>query len=167
MKKFSLLIILCVSLQLAGNAQTFIVPENVVLKEKGDYKKYEQDVIDAAKWLENTPADRQPKNRKDVSSFLLQWIMGCPLYDISIGENLSKIYGKNAQLLLIYMAGYSRNMGETQNYTDTLSATRAGLISMMKVYEKDIDITKSKEMEKLIKMRDDGKLDDYIKDHKF
>jgi hypothetical protein len=35
---------------------------------------------------------------------------------------------------------------------------------MMNVYKKGIEISKSKEMDKLIKLTDDNKLDDYIND---
>lgn len=148
---------------LTMQAQTkFEVPENVELKVKEDYAKYEAAIIDGAKWLEETDLDKEADKRKQVSAFVFQWISGSPNINIDITEQLGKIYGKNAQLLLLYMASYTRNFLENKGTATKFSATKAGLISIMNVYKKGIEMTKSKEMEKLIKLAADNKLDDYI-----
>ena len=83
---------------------------------------------------------------------------------MDISEQLGKIYGKNIQLLGLYLASYTRKVLENKSTATKFSATKAGLISMMNVYKKGIEISKSKEMDKLIKLTDDNKLDDYIND---
>jgi len=145
------------------NAQSsFEVPQNVQLNSKEDYAKYETAIIDAAKWLEETDLDKEMDKRKEVNSFVLQWISGSPTVTVDITKKLSKIYDKNIQLLAIYLASYARNFLENKNAATKFSAVKAGLISMMNVYEKQIDISRSKEMEKLIELTKDNKLDNYI-----
>ena len=146
------------------NAQTsFDVPQNVELKSKDDYAKYEDVIIGASKWLEATDLDKETGKRLEVNTFVIQWITGSPTVTIEVNEQLGKAYGKNAQLLAIYLASYARNFLEQKNIATKFSATKAGLISMINVYKNGIEISKSKEMEKLIKL-DESKLDGYIKD---
>jgi hypothetical protein len=109
--------------------------------------------------------DKETDKRKEVNSFVLQWISGSSTINIDINEKLSKIYGKNAQLLGVYLASYARNFLENKNTATKFSATKAGLISMMNVYRKGIDISKSKEMVKLIELTNENKLDDYINEN--
>jgi len=97
-------------------AQTiFEVPQNVELSSKDDYAKYEPAIIDAAKWLEATDLDKEADKRKEVNSFVLRWVSGSPTISIDITEKLAKLYGKNAQLLGIYLASYARNFLENKN----------------------------------------------------
>jgi len=140
----------------------FEVPQNVQLKEKEDYAKYESDIIDAAKWLEETDLDKEADKRREVNAFVIQWISGSPTVNVEITEQLMKIYGKNAQLMGVYLASYAGNFLANKGTATKQSATKAGLISMMNVYKKGIEISKSKEMEKLIKLTEENKLDGYI-----
>lgn len=142
----------------------FEVPQNVELKTKDDYAKYETALIDAAKWLEETDLNKETDKRQQVNAFVLQWVSGSPTINVDINEQLEKIYGKNVQLLGLYLASYTRNFLENKGTATKFSATKAGLISMMNVYKKGIEISKSKEMDKLIKLTDENKLDDYISD---
>lgn len=165
LKSLTLIFVLFIAAITSISAQTkFEVPQNVELKIKEDYARYETDMINAAKWLEETDLDKENVKRKEVSKFAMQWIMGCPTFNIDITEQLAKIYGKNTDLLLLYMASYSRYFLENKATATKSDGTKAGLLSIMAVYKKGILITKSKEMDKLIKITDDGKLDDYIKD---
>jgi hypothetical protein len=145
------------------NAQKeFEVPQSVELKTKDDYAKYETAIIEAAKWLEETDLNKEADKRQQVNSFIIQWISGSPTVSVDITEQLAKVYGKNVQLLALYLASYSKEYLENKNTATKFSATKAGLISMMNVYKKGIEISKSKEMDKLIKMTSDNKLDEYI-----
>jgi hypothetical protein len=166
MRKFKLLLacLLAVVLNnIASRAQTsFEVPSNVVLEAKEDYAKYETAVVDAAKWLEETDLGKEPDKRLEVNAFVLQWVSGSPTVSVEINEHLSKIYGKNIQLIGVYLASYSRHYIENKGTATKASATKAALTSMMNVYKKGISIKKSKEMDKLIKQAEEGKLDEYV-----
>lgn len=145
------------------NAQKdFEVPQSVELKTKEDYTKYENAIIEAAKWLEETDLNKEAEKRQQVNSFIIQWVSGSPTVSVDLTEQLAKVYGKNAQLLALYLGSYAKEYLENKSIATKFSATKAGLISMMNVYKKGIEISKSKEMDKLIKMASDNKLDEYI-----
>ena len=147
------------------SAQTsFEVPPDVQLNVREDYAKYEPDIIAASKWLETNDLGKEEAKRKEVSAFVLKWIIGSPTVNISMGEHLLKVYDKNASLLIIYMGSYTRYYLENKATATPYLATKAALISMMTVYKKGIDISRSKEMERLIKATDENKLDEYIVD---
>jgi len=149
-----------------ATAQTsFELPKNITLKADADYAKYETDIVNAAKWLEETDLNKEAAKRKQVNAFVIQWATGSPTVSVEINEQLGKIYGKNTELLMIYIANFCRNFIENKGTATKTTATKAALISIMSVYKKDIEITKSKEMEKLIKANEENKLDDYITKH--
>jgi hypothetical protein len=164
----TLLLILLLSLASVFTVQgqtTFEVPQNVELKTNDDFSKYESTIIEAAKWLEATDLDKEHDKRMQVNAFVIRWISGSPTITVEITEQLGKLYGKNEQLLGIYLASYTRNFLENKNTATKFSAIKAGILSMMNVYKKGFDISKSKEMDKLIKLTNNNKLDDYIKEN--
>lgn len=140
---------------------TFEVPQNVEFKSKEDYTKYESAVIEAAKWLETTDLDKEIAKRQQINAFIVQWVSGTPTVTMDLTPKLQKIYGDNTELLAIYLSAYARNYIENAGSATKISATKAALISMMNVYKKGIAVSKSKEMEKLIKLTGENKLDDY------
>lgn len=165
-KSFILCLAVIITFNLTSVAQTnFEVPQNVEFKTKEDYIKYEPAVVGAAKWLEETDLDKETDKRKHINAFILEWVSGSPIVNLDITESLSKIYGKNNHLIAVYMAGYAGNFIQNNTSATKFSATKAGLIAMMNVYKKGIDISRSREMEKLIKMTNEGKMDGYINDN--
>ena len=165
-RAFILSLVFIQTLFLTVNAQTnFELPQNIELKSKDDYSKYEATMTGAAKWLEETDLDKDADKRKQVNSFVLKWVSGSPTVNVDITEQLAKIYGKNIQLLGVYLASYASNFIQNKTSATKFTATKAGLISMMNVYKKGIDISRSKEMEKMIRLTSDNKLDDYIFDN--
>jgi hypothetical protein len=146
----------------AASQTTFEMPENVQLKSDADYAKYETDIINAAKWLEETDLDKETKKRAAVNAFVMNWLTGAPNVTVDITQPILKLYQGNTELLAIYLGGYSREFLANKNSATKRTATKAGLISMIKVYKKGISLNKNKEMEKLVKMYDENKLDEYI-----
>ena len=166
MKKITrLLSILMLILVFSKNisAQTkFNVPANYQLVVKEDYAKYEADIITAAKWLEEIDLDRDEDKRKEVSSFVMKWIIGSPSVSVELSEKIMDLYKKNDKILINYMAAYSAYWLQNKSAATKPGGVKAGLTSMMNVYKKDINIKKNKEMDKLIKTTGEGKLDEYI-----
>ena len=147
-----------------AQAQTeFEVPEDIQLEAKEDYTLYESDIIDAAKWLEETNLDKEINKRTNVNVFVLQWLTGSPTVDLEIGEELIKLVENNTPLLGIYLASYAREVLENKEASTKFSATKAGLMAVMNVYKKGIQINKNKNLDKLIALTNKNKLDDYIK----
>jgi hypothetical protein len=145
------------------SAQTkFNVPANYQLNVKEDYAKYEADIITAAKWLEEIDLDQDEAKRKEVSAFVMKWILGSPTVNVDLTQKIMDLYKKNDKILINYMAAYSAYWLQNKATATKSAGIKAGLISMMHVYKKDIAIKKNKEMDKLIKLTEENKLDQYI-----
>ena len=161
--KLTFLVFFGLMLQTSLFAQTqFNVPENVTQTAKEDYAKYETDIVNASKWLEETPLDQEREKRSKIAAFVIKWVTGCPNFNMELTPPLQKIYDKNTDLLLIYMASYSRHFIVNKTAATKFGAAKEALTSMMNVYKKGIDIKKSKEMNKLIKADEEGKMDEYM-----
>ncbi|MFC4816650.1 hypothetical protein [Flavobacterium sp. GCM10023249] len=141
----------------------FDIPQNVKLEAPADFETYENDVVNAATWLEETDLDKDKVKRREVNTFVLQWLTGSPTVTVEVSEPLIKLYDKNEQLLGLYLASYAKYNILNKTNTSKFEATKAAIVSMIKVYKKGIDIVKNKEMEKAVKLFDQGKIDDYIK----
>ena len=152
---------------LCNSQNKFELPKTIVLETEQDYKKYEGDIIKAAKWLEETDLDKETNKRKEINDFLMKWIMGTSAVTVEIKEPLINLCGENENLLALFAASYSRNFLENKKSATKFTATRAGITSMINVYKKGIAVTKSTELEKAIKLYDQGKLDQYIKSKAF
>jgi hypothetical protein len=165
-KSFLFCLLFALTNILSAQAQTtFEVPQNIELKSNEDYAKYGSAIIDAAKWLEETDLNKEANKRKEVNNFVWRWISGSLTINIDIKVDFAKIYGKNDQLGKIYLASYARHFLENKSTATEFSATKAGLTSMMNVYKKGIDISKNKEMDELIKLTNENKLDNYINEN--
>ena len=146
-----------------GSAQVkFEVPQHVVLEAPADYKRYEKDIINAANWLEQTDLNKEHTKRKEVNAFVLSWLAGSPDVELILTPELQPVYDKNTELLGIYMAAYGRYCLEHKN-APAFDATRAGLMAIMHVYKKGINIMRSSEMEQMIAEERKHQLDEYIR----
>jgi hypothetical protein len=159
------ILFLLISILTVQGQTTFEVPQNVELKSREDYAKYENAIIDAAKWLEETDLNKEIDKRQKVNAFVMRWVEGSPTVNILITEKLIKICDKNTHLLGLYMASYSRFFLEHKGTATNLSAAKAGLLSIMIVYKKGINVTVNKEMDNLIELTNENELDEYIDDY--
>jgi thioredoxin-related protein len=160
-KVITILLVVLMVQQKAMAQVDFDVPE-YTLVAKEDYAKYEKDIIDAAQWLEEKDLDKGEAKRKRVGAFVFKWLEGSPTVTLVFFDQLGKIYGKNTDLLIIYIARYCAYCIQHKEDTTSHAPNKAALTAMMAVYKKDINIKKSKEMENLIKQTEEGKLDEYI-----
>ena len=123
----------------------------------------EDSVIQAAKWIESTDLDKETGKRKEINSIVLKWYIDSISLNISLVEKLSELNEGNPELLMAFFAGYSRYYLENKKTVAKPAATRAGLISVMNVYQKGIAVTKSSGIDNLVELHRQNKLDDYIK----
>jgi len=159
---FSILFLTLILSTTISFAQTeFDLPQDIELKTKEDYTRFEGTLVEAAKWLEQTDLDKEIEKRKLVNAFVLQWVTGSSTVTVDIGTQLAKIYGKDFQLLGLYLASYAKDVIENKSLSNKFTATKAGLTSIMNVYKKGIQVSKNKELDKIIKLTD-GELDGYI-----
>jgi hypothetical protein len=150
----------CVSLL---KAQEFTVPRDYVLAEKEDYSKYEKDIIACANWLENTPLGTEADKHKEANVFFMKWLKGSPSVNISISEDYVLKYTEdNPDLLIIFLAGYTRYALENSNNKEIQDCFYEGYKSMINVYKKGVGVKKDKNLDKLVKMFDKDELQSWI-----
>lgn len=163
MKKTLAILLFTFSMTLL-KAQEFEVPKNCVLNKPEDYVKYENDVIKGCNWIMTTPIKEQTDKRKDVNAFLLKWISGSPNVSIEITEKIVTFGKLNPDLLMIFMAGWTKYAIENKDYTNKLKGNLSGIESVIEFYQKNSnDLKKDSNVEKYIKMKEKGTLEDYVK----
>jgi len=135
----------------------------IELKTKEDYIKYEEKFIDDYKWLINTPLGKDQQKRKEKNAFILQWVSGCPYIHVDISEKIVT-YPKCGECLMIFLGGWADYAIKTKEYDNKYKGNLIGTESVINFYKKNKSIIgKNKGVEKLIKLQDQKKLNDYIK----
>ncbi len=141
-------------------AQQFSLP---IMPEKmwpSDYANYENDVLNCCNYLLGTdPQFNMPKH-EECASFLVRWLSGTP--DVSVLIHPSLVDIKNSQLLLAYMAAWTRQALTNKGDAPLLYA-QVATEEMLNYYSKYKDnIGKSKLTKKLLKEQQNGSLASYI-----
>lgn len=163
MKKILLAFIFTV-LSLSLFSQTFEVPNNYKLKEKGDYAEYEKDIIDCIDWLMLTPQNEQAGKRKSASAFLIKWVTGSPKIQMEIHPQIVNFISTSPELLLPFIGGWTKFSIQSMDYANKSAGNLAGIESVIDFYQKNILVLHSdKNVEKYIKMKKEGSLKEYIR----
>ncbi|MFC0515060.1 hypothetical protein ACFFGT_12655 [Mucilaginibacter angelicae] len=162
MKKTLTLITIIVAFCFTAKAQTFHVPENYTLKEKEDYGKYEDDVIKAVDWLQDTPWALEDQKRMETNAFLMKWMQGSPTVSIEINTSVAKMTEKNPQLLMTFMGGYTKYALQNKSAFNKTKANQAGVKAVIDKYVVETDHKNNSLLNKLTKIEKDGKLADWM-----
>lgn len=145
-------------------AQDLRLPSNLDLKTAEDYANYETEIIDLVNWLEKTPMDEQDDLRSDAYRFLMIWVEGAPNVSIEIHAFVMDISKKNAEFIMLFMAGWTKYELQHQEETDVYSGSQAGLEFVLNIYEKGVDVKKEKLLDQLLAIQKEGKLSNWIND---
>lgn len=152
---------LCVSL--ITTAQSFEPPALPVTKE--EFIKSEPDIIAAAKWLEATALGTQKEKTLQVNTYVMSWITNSPTVNVELDANLvNDLVEKNTQLMMVFIAGYTRYCLENNYSKDKLKATTAGIKSIINCYALGGDAKKNKTLTKAIEADKKGELEDWVKE---
>ncbi|MDD4970624.1 MAG: hypothetical protein PHT07_14455 [Paludibacter sp.] len=160
-KLFSILMFSFLALNLI--AQEFEVPKNYVLKQKEDFSKYESEVLKGIDWLLQIPINSQPEKRKEVNMFIMSWLEGSPTVSVEIKQEIVSFMKPNPDLLMIFMCGWTRYSLESKDYNNKVKGNQKGVEAVIEFYIKNKEnLKKDKNVEKYIKLKEEGKLEDYI-----
>lgn len=133
------------------------------LKTKEDFAKYEQDVLDGFNWLIETPLGLEPTKRKELNTFLLEWMSGSPYVSIELSEKIVT-YLDCGECLMIFMGGWTKYALETRDFKNKNKGNLAGTESVIKFYLSNKEtLGENKAIEKYIKLKEENKLEEYIK----
>jgi uncharacterized protein YxeA len=162
MKKILIIITVIIAFGFTASAQTYQVPTNYVLKEKGDYGKYEQDVISTIDWLQDTPWAAETQKRDDAKAFFMKWLEGSPNVNIEINKAVGNLCTKNPELFGSFMGGYTKYALQNKTAFNKDKANEAGIKAIISKYISETDHKKNSDVEKLIKVDKEGKLASWI-----
>ncbi|MEI9910980.1 MAG: hypothetical protein WDO71_15700 [Bacteroidota bacterium] len=156
---------LFVSLQLSVivHAQEFEVPASLPVT-KEEFVNTEKDVIAAAKWLESNAIGTDMNKRTKVNTWVLAWLTNSPNVTIEVQQPIMKLFDKNPQLLMVWMAGYARYCLENSYSKDNIKCNVAGIKSAIACYNLGGDIKKEKLLPKVIDKDKEGKLEEWVKE---
>ena len=148
------------SLKLA--AQDFSIPALPATKE--EFIKSEPDFINAVNWLEKTVITSDVKNRTLVNAYVTAWVINSPTVTIEMRSSILKGFDKNAQLLPVFLGGYSRHCLQNNYSKDELKCTTAAMKAVINCYNLGGDLKKDKALLKIIDLDKEGKLEDWVKE---
>jgi hypothetical protein len=158
---FTLLLALALPFNLSAQEE-FELPDDIILKEKEDYKAHEGTIVNACKWLEENPIGTQQPKRRVVNGFVMKYAEGSPKVTINISENLLALFMKNGDLLCVYYARYCTNYlsNDSTKEADLILASLKSVITAynsakIKVKDKKMEAIKNMSEADLIKYVDE------------
>jgi hypothetical protein len=148
------------------HAQDFEVPADYKFETADDYPQYEEDVMNGFDWIMETPYGEQDEKRNEVNKFLITWIMGSPSVSIELNENIVTFMKSSPETLIIFLGGWTNYTLENDHSKDKTEGTKAAVNAVIEFYQNNRKkLGKDKNIEKYVKMKDAGTLDDYIKEN--
>lgn len=151
---------------LKGQEKSVIPAPNIprLLADK-DYANAEPAIIESAKWLKTTDLDKGKNKRYEIEAFVDKWIYGSSTYrkKAVYYKQLAYLTENNKDLFYVFHANYFRYYIESKENATHGNAIKAGLLSMLFVYNKGIETNKSVQLDQLSKINSSNQLDSYIK----
>lgn len=136
--------------------------EEVILEVHADYAKAEKKFIRDYKWIKRTPLGTNPDKRAKISAFLIMWMTGSPKVSIQLSEKVID-YGDCSSCLVVFMSGWAAHVIEIK-VDDQFKGALAGTNAVIEYYTANKStIGTNKNIEKLITLKADNKLAEYIK----
>lgn len=144
-------------------SQTFEVPADYQLKTVQDYDNYEKDVIEGVNWILATPLSEQKEKRAEVNAFLLKWISGSAKVHVEVKPEIVTFMSSSPDLLMLFLGGWTKYSLESSDFDNKVNGSLAGIESVIEFYTKNKEfMSKDKNVEKFIKMKDKGTLKEYV-----
>jgi len=146
------------------SAQDYTVPKDYKFDNKEDYTAYEHQVKETINWILQTPLVKEASKRKDANAFLIAWLSGSPTVSVDVNTDFITFFKANSELLVIYIAGWTKYSLENDYSKDKLQGYKAGIETSVEFYKKNKSyLKKDKEIEKFEKLIEKGKLEEEIK----
>ncbi|MBC7934857.1 MAG: hypothetical protein H7Y86_05810 [Rhizobacter sp.] len=131
---------------------------------KQEFIDSEKKLLATIDWLENTPLDQDESKHKSQYAILIAWLTNSPTVTIAVNSNILTFTKKNSELLIFFMAGWTKYCLENNYSTDTVKGNLAGVQTAIKIYKKAVGLKKDKEMQRLVEIEDKGELEQWVKD---
>ncbi|PJJ59027.1 hypothetical protein [Hymenobacter chitinivorans] len=146
----------------AAVAQTYSVPTDYSFQAPADYARYDNQVIETVKWLEATPLGKEAAQRQAANRFLIQWMTGTPAVSVQLQDYVGKLVGKEPDMLMMFMAGWSRYQLQHPEEKDAVVLNTEGLKTVLKAYQTG-GYKRNKQLESLVALNEKGTLAEWVK----
>jgi hypothetical protein len=133
-------------------------------KTKEEFVQSEKKVLATINWLENTPLDEDAKRHQQQYALLTGWITNSPTVTITLNASIVNFTKKNSELIMFFMAGWTKYSLENSYSKDETKGNIAGVRCAINVYKKGVGLKKDKAMEKLVQLEDKGELEKWVAD---
>jgi hypothetical protein len=117
--------------------------------------------VQAHEWLENTPIKEDEAKHKEQYALLTAWIINSPTVNIEVNSKVLPFTKKNSELLIFFMAGWTRYCLQNNYSKDITQGSLAGIKCAIKIYKAG-GLKKDKEMQKLVDLDDKGELEKWV-----
>lgn len=136
--------------------------QKIEFQEKGDYDNFENQILKYIDWLETKPLDH--KNRMGVNVLIFKWVEGSSNVTVALYPYVMSCVKKNPDFMTLYLAGWTKYSLNHPDNDDELAPSLAAVNTFLDYYEKGeaFGVKKDKRVEKLLKKRENGKLEKYI-----
>ena len=136
--------------------------QKIEFQEKGDYDSFENAILKYIDWLETQPLDH--KDRMGVNVLIFKWVEGTSNVTVSLYPFVMDCVKKNPDFMTLYLAGWTKYALKNPDEDNNLNLSVAAINTILDYYEKGktYGVRKDKRVEKLLKKRQNGKLDKYI-----
>jgi hypothetical protein len=160
LKKAITALLICVAINTTVQAQELLttLPET-----KEQFIESEKNVLATIEWLENTPIKEDEAKHKEQYALLTAWIINSPTVNIEVNSKVLPFTKKNSELLIFFMAGWTRYCLQNNYSKDITQGSLAGIKSAIKIYKAG-GLKKDKEMQKLVDLDDKGELEKWVSD---
>lgn len=143
-------------------AQTIPDYEKIKLDVKEDYNQAANDAaLTAANYLLSNPIEKESLTRLQSAKYLIRWMTGSPDYSFSL--DVGKIFKKNDDLLIVYMAAMTKYCMENKSNGKDVDVVKLGSYKILADYcKKGNSVKQTSEVKKLIEAYDAGQLEKYL-----
>lgn len=164
MKRFLLILSLFLT-AFCSYAQDFSALEQVVYKEKTEYRAYQPQIQECANYILSVPVQQDNPNRAAAMRALIVWMTGTPDHTFIVDETASKLMEKNDDVLGLYFAAMTKYMLENTDKTaDPKEVKYNTVVSLLNYCENPTNnVRMTKGLKKAIAEKNKGKLREYLK----
>jgi len=159
-----LMIALC-SLSIAVKAQDYSGLKDIELKDKSDYPKNEDKVLECSKFILTQSVETKDPNCMYCMAFIIRWMSGTPDYSFGVDDAVGKLIKSNQLLMGVYMACMNIYVLNNKDKASDANAVKLNSVSMFLDYCSNpaIKVKPDGELKKAIKAKNDNKLKEYLK----
>lgn len=140
--------------------------ESISRNDRSDFRNAEPKALEAANFLLNTPLVESKADREKAMKYMIMWMEGTPDYTFYIDNNIGSFTRSSNTLLVVYMACQTKNSLENPFLGNNRDELKYKSVEMYMDYclNPSNNVKIFRQLERLVKARDKGKLKEYIKE---